>query len=470
MELKRALLILAELRWYRDAHSSLYIRDEFFFSIFPFSRANLYVFYIITHNLNGGMNMLNQCSYNSKNLNPIVDFSQIEEASRHLEGILKKTELIYSSVFSDEFNNNVYIKPENLQITGAFKIRGAYNKICKLSPMEREKGLIASSAGNHAQGVAYAAQKLGVKATIVMPKTTPLIKVDATRKYGAEVVLFGDCYDESYAEAMRLKEEGDLVFIHPFNDPDVIAGQGTIGLEILEELNETDCIIVPIGGGGLISGIAVASKHLKPGIKIIGVEPEGAKAMKISIDNNKLTFLDTVKTIADGVAVKKPGEMPFSIIKDYVDEIVTVSDYEIMEAFLILLEKHKLVGESSGVLSLAALKKIKEKCKNVVCLVSGGNIDVVTISSMINSGLVSRGRIFCFSVELPDKPGELSKISSILARLNANVIQLDHNQFKALDRLMHVQLEVTVETNGRDHINQIICELENEGFRITKVY
>lgn len=414
--------------------------------------------------------MLNLSNYSIGELNPIVGFSQIQEARECLKGVSKETALIYSPVFSCEYGNTVFIKPENLQTTGAFKIRGAYNKICKLSPIEIQKGLICSSAGNHAQGVAYAAQRLGVKATIVMPKTTPLIKVDATRKYGANVVLFGDCYDEAYAEAMRLREEEDLVFIHPFNDTDVIAGQGTIGLEILEELYEADCIIVPIGGGGLISGIAVAAKSLKPDIKIIGVEPEGAKAMKLSVDNDKLTFLDSVKTIADGVAVKKPGDITFSIIRDYVDEIVTVSDYEVMEAFLLLLERHKLIGESAGVLSLAALKKIKERDKKVVCVVSGGNIDVVTISSMINNGLVSRGRIFCFSVELPDKPGELSKISNILSKLNANVIQLDHNQFKALDRLMHVQLEVTVETNGHEHVNQIICELETEGFKITKVY
>lgn len=398
------------------------------------------------------------------------DLKEFFDAKERLKNVIVETELIYSQVFSEESGNQIYIKPENLQTTGAFKIRGAYNKISKLSDYERMKGLVTSSAGNHAQGVAYAAQKLGVEATIVMPKTTPLIKVDATRRYGAKVVLCGDCYDEAYTEAVRLEKENGYTFIHPFNDLDVIAGQGTISLEIVEKLKDVDCIIVPIGGGGLISGIAAAAKYLKPDIKIIGVEPEGAKAMKESVDNNRLIYLDTVKTIADGVAVKKPGDITFSIIRELVDEIVTVTDFEVMEAFLILLEKHKLIGESAGVLSLAALRKIKERDKKIVCLVSGGNIDVVTISSMINCGLVSRGRIFCFSVELPDKPGELLKISKILADLNANVIKLEHNQFKALDRLMEVQLEVTVETNGHQHVDRIIEELEKNGFNIVKVY
>ncbi|AOT73145.1 threonine ammonia-lyase [Geosporobacter ferrireducens] len=400
----------------------------------------------------------------------MADSLQFKEARDRLKNVVEETNLLYSAVFSSEFGNNVYIKPENLQKTGAFKIRGAYNKISKLSLKERQKGLISSSAGNHAQGVAYAAQQLGVKATLVMPKTTPLIKVEATRNYGAQVVLSGDCYDEAYAEALRLQKENQSLFIHPFNDLDVIEGQGTIGLEILEELENVDCILVPIGGGGLIAGIAAAVKSLRPDIKIIGVEPEGAKAMKLSMENNKLTYLKTVDTIADGVAVKKPGDLTFSIIKDYVDEIVTVSDFDIMEAFLLLLEKHKLIGENAGVLSLAGLKKIQEKNKNVVCVVSGGNIDVLTISSLINRGLVSRGRIFCFSVDLPDKPGELLRISEILAKLNANVIKLNHNQFKSLDRLMDVQLEVTVETNGHKHIEQIIHEMSQMGYEIEKVY
>ncbi|NLM04355.1 MAG: threonine ammonia-lyase [Clostridiales bacterium] len=400
----------------------------------------------------------------------LINQLDFEKSRENLKPILKETNLIHSSIFSQESGNNIYIKPENLQVTGAFKIRGAYNKISKLSDEEKKRGLISSSAGNHAQGVAYAAEKLGVKATIVMPKTTPLIKVEATKNYGAEVVLHGDCYDEAYAEAVRLQNENGYLFIHPFDDLDVIEGQGTIALEILEELKTVDSIIVPIGGGGLISGIAVAAKSINPNIKIIGVEPEGAKSMKNSIEKGKLICLDDVCTIADGVAVKNPGNITFSIISDYVDEIVTVSDFDIMEAFLELLQQHKLIGENSGVLPLAALKKIKEKDKNIVCVVSGGNIDVVTISTMINQGLVSKGRIFCFSVNLPDKPGELLKISQVLADLNANVIQLDHNQFKAPDRFMQVQLEVTVETNGHKHVKQIVETLKEIGYNVSKVY
>ena len=340
-----------------------------------------------------------------------------------------------------------------MQITGAFKLRGAYNKLCTLTPAEKKRGVIASSAGNHAQGVAYSAEKLGIAATIVMPKTTPLIKVEATKSYGANVILIGDCYDEAYTEAKRLEEEHNYVFVHPFDDLDVMYGQGTIACEIFDEIEDIDCILVPVGGGGLIGGIALAAKALNPNIKIIGVEPEGAKAMKESMDNNEIVNLETVRTIADGVAVKKPGNLTFEIIRNYVDEIVTVSDFDIMESFLLLLEKHKLIAEASGALSFAGLKKIKEKGKKVACVLSGGNIDVVTISSMINRGLVSRGRLFCFSIEMSDIPGELVKVSSILASANANVVKLDHNQFKTNDRFMQVQLEITVETNGHDHVD-----------------
>ncbi len=406
-----------------------------------------------------------------QNSNSLLNLANnVKEAAEILKGVSKKTELMYSSIFSDESGNEIYLKPENLQVTGAFKIRGAYNKISKLSEEEKKRGVIASSAGNHAQGVAYAAQKLGIKATIVMPKTTPLIKVAATKSYGANVILHGDYYDEAYAKAKELQKENNYVFVHPFDDLDVIAGQGTIGLEILEDLKDVDCIIVPVGGGGLISGIAAAVKAINPEVKIIGVEPEGAKAMKKSIEKNTVVNLDTVKTIAEGVAVKKPGDITFEIIKNYVDEIITVSDFDIMEAFLVVLEKQKLIAETSGVLPLAALKKISDKNKKIVCVVSGGNIDVVTISSMINRGLVSKGRLFCFTVDLPDKPGELLKISEILAKLNANVIKLDHNQFKTFDRFMQVQLEITVETNGHEHVNQIIGHLNEAGYRIVRVY
>ncbi|HEY8805679.1 MAG TPA: threonine ammonia-lyase [Clostridium sp.] len=396
--------------------------------------------------------------------------SEIQKAQANLKGVSIKTALIYSDVFSNECGNSVYIKPENLQITGAFKIRGAYNKLCTLTPSERKRGVIASSAGNHAQGVAYSAEKLGIAATIVMPKTTPLIKVEATKNYGATVILFGDCYDEAYTEAKRLEAEHNYVFVHPFDDLDVMYGQGTIACEILEEIEDIDCILVPVGGGGLIGGIALAAKALKPSIKIIGVEPEGAKAMKESMDNKKIVNLETVRTIADGVAVKKPGNLTFEIIRNYVDEIVTVSDFDIMESFLLLLEKHKLIAEASGALSFAGLKKIQEKGKKVTCVLSGGNIDVVTISSMIDRGLVSRGRLFCFSIELSDIPGELVKVSTILSKANANVVKLDHNQFKTNDRFMQVQLEITVETNGHDHVTAIINALNKEGYKVNKIY
>ncbi|MGH4052814.1 MAG: threonine ammonia-lyase [Clostridium sp.] len=399
-----------------------------------------------------------------------IHLLQIQKAQANLVGVSKKTALIYSDVFSNECGNEVYIKPENLQITGAFKLRGAYNKLCTLTPAERKRGVIASSAGNHAQGVAYSAQKLGITATIVMPKTTPLIKVEATKDYGATVILIGDCYDEAYSEAKRLEKEHNYVFVHPFDDLDVMHGQGTIACEILEEIDDIDCILVPVGGGGLIAGIALAAKALNENIKIIGVEPEGAKAMKESLDNNGIVNLKTVRTIADGVAVKQPGNLTFEIIKNYVDEIVTVSDFDIMESFLLLLEKHKLIAEASGALSFAGLKKIQEKGKKVACILSGGNIDVVTISSMINRGLVSRGRLFCFSIELSDKPGELVKVSTILSNANANVIKLDHNQFKTSDRFMQVQLEITVETNGHNHVNAIISALNKEGYTVEKIY
>ncbi|WP_432406659.1 threonine ammonia-lyase [Wukongibacter sp. M2B1] len=409
-------------------------------------------------------------SYALKYDKPLLQFSEIKAAMERLEGISSKTELIYSSFFSNEYNNEVYIKPENLQVTGAYKIRGAYNKISKLSDNQKKRGLIASSAGNHAQGVAYSAQRLGIEATIVMPKTTPLIKVEATKKYGAKVVLAGDNYDAAYNEAQRLQKKMNYTFVHPFNDLDIMAGQGSIGIEILNELQNTDIILVPVGGGGLISGIAVAAKSINPDIKIIGVEPEGAKAMKLSMDGNRLVSLNQVETIADGVAVKTPGDLTFSIIKDYVDDIITVSDFDIMEALLMLLERHKLVAEPAGALSLAALKRLEARNKNIVSVISGGNIDVVTMSSLINHGLVSRGRLFCFSVNLPDTPGQLLNISKILADLGANVIKLDHNQFKDFDRFMNVQLEVTVETNGHNHIGQITDSLKEHGYAINRIY
>lgn len=405
-----------------------------------------------------------------RNETEYLRLGDVLEARERIKDICVNTKLIYSTEFSRESGNEVYIKPENLQITGAFKLRGALNKIGKLNDEQKQRGLIASSAGNHAQGVAYSASKLGIKATIVMPETTPLIKVQATRNYGVDVVLKGQVYDEAYEEAKRLEEENGYTFVHPFNDLDVMAGQGTIAVEIIEELRDVDAILVPIGGGGLISGIAVAAKGINPNIKVIGVQAEGANPMKLSFESGELTFVDKVDTIADGAAVKKPGDITFEVIKKYVDEIVTVSDQELMEAVFILLEKHKLVAEATGVMSLAALKRLNFKGKKVVSLISGGNIDVVTIASLLNHGLVSRGRLFCFSVKLHDTPGQLLKISTILAEKGANVIKLDHNQFKAIDRLKHVVLEVTVETNGHEHIDEIVKALNQAGYNVDKIY
>ena len=391
------------------------------------------------------------------------------EARERLGTVIIRTELIYSSIFSKETGNQVFIKPENLQKTGSFKIRGAYNKISKLTKEEKQKGVISSSAGNHAQGVALAAKKLGLKSVIVMPKYTPLIKVRATREYGAEVILHGEVYDDAYKRALELQKEFGYTFVHPFDDEDIIEGQGTIALEVLEELPDTDIILIPLGGGGLVSGIAAVAKLKNPKIRIIGVEPEGAASASESLKEGKILELDKVSTIADGAAVKKIGEMNFKYINKYVDEIITVSDYELMESFLLLVEKHKIVAENAGILSVAGLKKLNVKDKKIVCIVSGGNIDVLTISSMINKGLIEKGRILSFSVNLPDKPGQLVKVSEILASLNANVIKLDHNQFKNLNRFHEVELQVTVETNGEDHIEKIIEELKKDGYELKRL-
>ena len=391
------------------------------------------------------------------------------KAKEKLSKVLLETHLIYSPIFSKESGNKVFIKPENLQKTGSFKIRGAYNKISNLTDAEKKRGVITSSAGNHAQGVAYGAKESGIKAVIVMPKSTPLIKVESTKQYGAEVILHGDIYDDAYKKAKELEEKEAYVFVHPFNDEDVLDGQGTIALEILEELPETDIILVPIGGGGLISGIACAAKILKPEIKIIGVEPEGAASAYEAIKENKVVELKEANTIADGTAVKKIGDLNFEYIKKYVDEIITVSDYELMEAFLLLVEKHKIIAENSGILSVAATKKIKEKNKKVVSVISGGNIDVLMISSMINKGLIRRDRIFNFSLNIPDKPGELAKVVDLIAELGANVIKLEHNQFKNLSRFKDVELQVTVETNGSEHIKNLVQTFEEKGYEVIKI-
>ena len=403
----------------------------------------------------------------------IVDQTSIADlyrATKQLDGVVRKTKLVYSEYFSTYSGNEVYIKPENLQKTGSFKLRGAYNKISQLSTEEKAKGVITASAGNHAQGVAYAAKKLGVKAVITMPATTPIIKVEATRSYGAEVVLFGDSYDDAYQKSLELQKEHGYVFIHPFDDLEVLLGQGTTALEIIDELKDVDAILVPIGGGGFASGVALATKMVNPHVKVIGVEPEGAACITKSLATGKVTTLSFVDTVAEGTAVKTPGTLTFAFIKKYVDEVITVSEFEIMSALLSLIEKHKLIAEGAGVLSLAALNKLSFKNKKVAAIVSGGNIDISTISALINKALIARGRVFCFTVNLPDKPGQLLKVAEILAQENANVIKLDHNQAKVTNSFKQVQLEVTVETHGQDHVDQVVNALEKNGFLIQKIY
>ncbi|WP_338626779.1 threonine ammonia-lyase [Clostridium baratii] len=399
-----------------------------------------------------------------------MNLDNIRVAKEHIKDVVVKTPLLHSNFFSKQSNNNVYMKCENLQLTGAYKLRGALNKMMSLSDEEKEKGVVCSSAGNHAQGVAYAANLMGIKATIVMPTTTPYLKVKSTKDLGGNVILHGSVYDDAYSYAKKLEEEKGYTFLHPFNDLNVIYGQGTIALEILEDLKDIDVIVCPIGGGGLISGVALAAKGINSNIKIIGVQAAGANAMETSFHLGKLTPLTSVDTIADGIAVKSPGDITFSIIKEYVDEIITVTDDEIVDAFLALSEKHKLIAEASGAASLAALSKLNFEGKNIVSIISGGNIDMLTITSLINSGLVSRGRLFCFSIELPNIPGELNRITHILKELNANVVKLEHNQFKAVNKLKNTLLEVTVETNGYEHIDTIKNRFISDGYLIEQLY
>lgn len=406
-----------------------------------------------------------------------IPLSSFQKAAEHLKGVLNPTALIYSEYLSEETSAKVYIKPECLQRTGAFKIRGAYHKIMGLSEEQLKKGIVTASAGNHAQGVALAAKMVSqtlserdnspqVRAIIVMPETTPLIKVEATEKLGAEVVLFGNSYDEAYSKACEIRDLEGTELVHPFDDLDIITGQGTIGLEILEEHPDVDVILIPVGGGGLLAGITQAVKAINPQVKVIGVEPNGAACMKSSIEKNSVVTLPQVDTIADGVAVAKPGETCFQLVKNTVDSIITVSDQSIMESMLFLIERHKLICENAGALSIAGLSQLDLKGKKVVSVVSGGNIDVITISEMLNRGMVERGRLFSFSVELLHKPGELLKISQTLADHKANVIKLDHNQFRNPGRFKSVTLDVTVETNGREHVKRIVTALNSQGYEI----
>ena len=395
----------------------------------------------------------------------MLTLEKFEEASEAVKKVTLETKLIYSDYFSAQTGNKVYLKPENMQLTGAYKLRGAYYTISTLTEEERAKGLITASAGNHAQGVAYAAKCYGAKAVIVMPTTTPLMKVNRTKSYGAEVVLYGDVYDEACAKAYELAEEKGYTFIHPFDDLRVATGQGSIAMEIVKELPLVDYILVPIGGGGLATGVSTLAKLLNPKIRVIGVEPAGANCMQESLKKGEVTTLPKVNTIADGTAVKTPGSKLFPYIQQNLDDIIAIEDEELVVAFLDMVENHKMVVENSGLLAVAALKHLNVKDKKVVSILSGGNMDVITMSSVVQQGLIFRDRIFTVSVLLPDKPGELCRVSGIIAGVNGNVIKLEHNQFVSINRSAAVELRITLEAFGTEHKHQIMDALEKEGYQ-----
>lgn len=395
----------------------------------------------------------------------MMTLEKFEEASEKVKEVILPTNLIYSEYFSGQTGNKVYLKPENMQYTGAYKVRGAYYKISTLTDEERKKGLITASAGNHAQGVAYAAKIYGVPATIVMPTTTPLIKVNRTKSYGAKVVLFGNVYDEACQYAMQLAKSQGMTFVHPFNDEVVATGQGTIAMEIFKELPTVDYILVPIGGGGLAAGVSTLAKLLNPNIKVIGVEPAGASCMKASLEAGEVTTLPNVSTIADGTAVKTPGDIVFPYIQKNIDDIIAVDDSELIGNFLDIMENHKMLVENSGLLTVAALKHLQVKKKKVVSILSGGNMDIITLSSVVQHGLIQRGRVFTVSVQLPDRPGELEKVAGILAQLQGNVIRLEHNQFVSINRNAAVELRITLEAFGQEHKKEIIDTLNKKGYK-----
>ena len=394
----------------------------------------------------------------------MLTLDQFKEARGVLRGVISDTELVHSPYFSDLCGNEVYLKPENLQVTGAYKIRGAYYKTSLLSEEQKARGLITASAGNHAQGVAYAAKVAGVKATVVMPTTTPLMKVNRTKQYGAEVILHGGVFDDAADYAMQLAQEQGLTYIPPFNDLDVACGQGTIAYEIFQSLPDVDVILVPIGGGGLAAGVSTLAKLLNPNVTVIGVEPSGAASMKASLDAGHVVTLDRVETIADGVAVKTPGDQIFPYIQKNIDDIITIPDDELVDAFLDMMEKHKMIVENAGLLPIAALSHLKCRGKNVVPVLSGGNMDVITVASLVQHGLINRGRVFTFSVQLPDRPGELLRVAQIVAEANGNIIKLEHNQFVNINRQSGVELRVTLEAFGHTHKRAILDALCGAGY------
>ena len=397
-----------------------------------------------------------------------LSLDRIYQAAFTLKDVARKTDLIYSPHFSGK--NQVYFKTENLQVTGSFKLRGAYFKICRLSDEEKAAGIVACSAGNHAQGVALAARNMGIKATICMPDGAPISKVQATKSYGAEVALVKGAYDDAYQYACKLQEEEHATFIHPFDDPDVIAGQGTIGLEILDQLKDVDAIVVPVGGGGLISGVAFAAKSLKPDIKIYGVQAKEAASMADSLKYDEQVTLNTVNTFADGIAVKHPGDLTFELIKDYVDGVVTVTEDEIAVAILALIEKQKLIAEGAGAVSLAAVMadKIPVEGKNVVCLVSGGNIDVNILSRVITRGLVTSGRNATLMIALEDKPGQLVDVATIIASCGANVTGVHYGHSDPNTAVTSCVLTLEIETRDFEQLEQVRSTLTAEGFNLVQ--
>ena len=399
----------------------------------------------------------------------MMTLDAFKTARKVLDGVLHRTDLMYSPFFSKMTGNNVYIKPENMQVTGAYKIRGAFFKCSTLSEEEKTRGLITASAGNHAQGVAYAAQAAGVPATIIMPTTTPLVKVNNTKDYGARVILHGETFDDAAALAAKMSGEEGLTYVHPFNDLTVSTGQGTIAYEIFKDLPDVDVILVPIGGGGLAAGVATLAKLLNPSVKVIGVEPAGAASMKASVEAGHIVTLDKIDTIADGVAVKTPGDKVFPYIQKYVDEIITIDDNELVDAFLDVMEKHKMVVENAGLLTVAALNHLDCRGQNVVPVLSGGNMDVITISSLVQHGLINRSRIFTFSVQLPDRPGELLRVAELVAQRSGNIIKLDHNQFVNINRQAGVELTVTLEAFGKAHKEEILSALHEAGYDVREV-
>ena len=393
----------------------------------------------------------------------MMTLDAFKQARKVLSGVINETRLVHSPALSRACGNQVYLKPENLQVTGAYKIRGAFFKIGTLTDDQRARGLITASAGNHAQGVAYAAQAAGVPATVVMPTTTPLVKVNNTKDYGAAVVLHGSTFDDAAAKAAELSRVEGLTYIPPFNDLAVATGQGTIAYEIFSDLPDVDIILVPIGGGGLAAGVSTLAKLLNPNVTVIGVEPKGAASMKASVEAGHVVTLPAVDTIADGVAVKTPGDLVFPYIQRNVDHILTIDDDELVDAFLDLMEKHKMIVENAGLLPVAALKHLDCEGKNVACVLSGGNMDVITMASLVQHGLVRRGRVFTFSVQLPDRPGELVHVAQVVARESGNIIKLEHNQFVSINRQSAVELRVTLEAFGHSHRDAILAALRADG-------